>query len=447
MSNTYSLRNRLSFALALGVTVVWLAGVTVCGLVVRHELDEAYDSALQEMAQRLLSLAVVDILDHEDKLSERRVGPLRPHEEFLTYMVRDAAGNILLHSHDADRRVFPETPATGFSDTETHRIYGEAAVSDSIFIEVAEPLRHRREAAIESTIALAVPLALFLPLGMVGVWWLVRRSMAPVVGLGGQIGARSAGDLTPLDTAQLPDEIEPIRHAVNDLMARLQRSLEVERSFTANSAHELRTPIAGALAQTQRLISVIEDEALRDRSRAIETSLQRLARISEKLMQLARAEGGGIVTAAPVDLGAVLDAAVDEFLRSAESAARLTYTAADAGALSAPVDADAFAILVRNLIENALKHSPPGSTVEIVAREREVRIVNGGAALPSESLTGITERFSRGPTQAEGSGLGLAIAAAIAENGNIGLDFKSPATGRADGFESIIGLPSIARRN
>ncbi len=447
MSGTYSLRTRLSLALALGVTVVWLAGVTVCGLVVRHELDEAFDSALQEMAQRLLSLAVVDILDHDAKLSERRVGPLKPHEEFLTYVVRDAAGNILLHSHDADRSEFPETPATGFSNTETHRIYGESAVSGSIFIEVAEPLRHRREAAIESTIALAVPLALFLPLSVAGVWWLVRRSMAPVVGLGGQIGARSAGDLSPLDAARLPDEIEPIRHAVNDLMARLQRSLEVERSFTANSAHELRTPIAGALAQTQRLISVLEEDALRDRARAIETSLQRLARISEKLMQLARAEGGGIVSAAPVDLGPVLDAAVDEFQRSAESGPRLRYAAAaGADALSAPVDADAFAILMRNLIENALKHSPPGSAVEIAAGAGEVRVVNAGAALPSENLAAITERFSRGPTEADGSGLGLAIAAAIAENGNIGLDFKSPATGRADGFEVIVTLPQANAR-
>ncbi|MBO6946889.1 MAG: two-component sensor histidine kinase [Rhodospirillales bacterium] len=443
MSSAYSLRNRLSLALAVGVTLVWMAGVTVCGLVVRHELDEAYDSALQEMAQRLLSLAVIDILDHQETLSARRVAALKPHDEFLTYVVRDGAGKILLHSHDADRDVFPEKPRTGFNTTPTHRIYGESAVSDSIFIEVAEPLRHRREAAFESTIALVLPLALFLPLGVIGVWWLVRRNMKPVIGLGEQIKARSAGDLSPLNTARLPDEIEPIRHAVNDLMERLQRSLDVERSFTANSAHELRTPIAGALAQTQRLISVLDDDERRIRAEAIESSLQRLARISEKLMQLARAEGGGIVTAAPADLGAVLDATVDEFARNIENGERLNYANPDAGTLISNIDADAFSILMRNLIENALKHSPPGSAVEIVAEDGQVRVINAGAALPNDDLISITERFSRGPTETEGSGLGLAIAAAIAENGNIHLDFKSPATGRTDGFEAIVVLPSI----
>ena len=168
MTTSYSLRTRLSYGLALGVAFMWLAGVLVSGLVVRHELDEAFDSALQETAQRLLSLAVVDILDHDGPLSERRVAPLKPHDEFLTYVVRDQFGNVILRSHDADRDDFPIKPKSGFSNTATHRIYGEAAVSESIFIEIAEPLTHRREAAMESTVALVVPLVLFLPFSVLG---------------------------------------------------------------------------------------------------------------------------------------------------------------------------------------------------------------------------------------------------------------------------------------
>ncbi len=440
MTTSYSLRTRLSYGLALGVAFMWLAGVLVCGLVVRHELDEAFDSALQETAQRLLPLAVIDILDHDGPLSERRVAPLRPHDEFLTYVVRDQFGNVILRSHDADKDDFPIKPKLGFSNTATHRIYGEAAVSESIFIEVAEPLEHRREAAMESTVALVVPLVLFLPFSVLGVWWLVRRSMQPVIGLSAQIEARSAGDLSPVRSTNLPEEVEPITDAVNNLMQRLQRSLEAERSFTANSAHELRTPIAGALAQTQRLISSLSDDDLRTRAHGIEASLLRLARISEKLMQLARAEGGGIMAETAIDLSPVLDAVVDEFKSHSESGIRLRYTPVAAGALIAQIDADAFAILMRNLIENALKHSPSGSPVDIVPVPGHVRVINDGPALAPETLAGMTKRFARGPSNADGSGLGLAIATAIADNGNIGLSFKSPAMGRQDGFESIIDL-------
>ena len=440
MTTSYSLRTRLSYGLALGVAFMWLAGVLVSGLVVRHELDEAFDSALQETAQRLLPLAVIDILDHDGPLSERRVAPLRPHDEFLTYVVRDQFGNVILRSHDADRDDFPIKPKFGFSNTATHRIYGEAAVSESIFIEVAEPLTHRREAAMESTVALVVPLVLFLPFSVLGVWWLVRRSMQPIIGLNAQIEARSAGDLSPVSSTNLPEEVEPITDAVNSLMQRLHRSLEAERSFTANSAHELRTPIAGALAQTQRLISSLSDDDLRARAHGIEASILRLARISEKLMQLARAEGGGIMAETAIDLGPVLDAVVDEFKSHSESGIRLRYTSPAAVALIAQIDAEAFAILMRNLIENALKHSPSGSSVDIVPVAGHVRVINDGPALAPEILTGMIKRFARGPSNADGSGLGLAIATAIADNGNIGLSFKSPAMGRQDGFESIIDL-------
>ncbi|MCF8466574.1 MAG: HAMP domain-containing protein [Sneathiella sp.] len=420
---------------------MWLAAVLISSLIVRHELDEAFDSALQETAQRLLSLAVVEIMDHEGALSERRISPVRPHDEFVTYVVRDQFGNILLHSHDADRSVFPTKPRSGFSSTATHRIYGEAAVSDSIFIEVAEPLTHRRQAAMESTLSMVVPLVLFLPFSVVGVWWLVRHSMQPVIGLSTQIEARSAGDLSPVTSAALPDEIGPIAIAVNNLMERLQRSLEAERSFTANSAHELRTPIAGALAQTQRLISSLPENDLRTRAQGIEASLQRLARISEKLMQLARAEGGGIIVEKAIDLGPVLDAIVDEFRRHTQSGARLRYTPAEAGTLVARIDADAFAILMRNLIENALKHSPAKSRVDIELLPGQVRVINVGPVLAPETLGSMTKPFKRGSSKADGSGLGLAIAAAIATNGNIGLNFQSPASDRQDGFESIVNLP------
>lgn len=440
MSSPYSLRRRLSYGLAAGLAILWLGGAVVAGLVIRHELDEAFDEALRETAQRLLSLAVIDIMNNEGPLRTRRVAALRDHDEALTYVVRDGQGAILLQSHDADPSVFPAEVRLGFADTDSHRLYGEATVGGSMVIQVAEPLDHRREAALESAVTLVIPLALFLPITVVGVWVLVRRTMQPLFGLRTQIEARDAADLSPVQAEDLPEELRPIADAVNRLMDRLHRSLQVERSFAANSAHELRTPIAGALAQTQRLIPSLPDGDLRDRARGVETALQRLARISEKLMQLSRAEGGGVVAETAHDLGPILDAVVEDFRRGSGSGGRLDYAGAEPGDLVCRLNLDAFGILMRNLIENALKHSPAGSTVRIVAGSGWVRVVNDGATLAGELLDGLRKPFARGPSEAEGSGLGLAIASAIASNGEIALDLTSPASGRDSGFEAVVRL-------
>ncbi len=455
MRRAFSLQRRLSIRLAAGVTVMWLAATTAAGFVVRHELDEAFDSALQETAQRLLSLAAVDILNREGAPAARRVATIGRHEEYLTYLVWDRAGNVLLHSHDADPAVFPRSAETGFRTTASHRIYGESAISDTLHIEVAEPLEHRREAAMESVVALVLPLAVLIPLSLVGVWWFVRRSLRPVIDLRTQIEVRGAGDLTPVAAGGLPGEIGPIADAVNRLMDRLRHALEAERSFTANSAHELRTPIAGALAQTQRLLAELPQGELSDHAARIEDSLHHLARMSEKLMQLARAEGGSLLAETPQDLGPVLALIVDEFRRDGGDGARLRFTASPNGQLRSRMDPDAFAVLMRNLIENALKHSPAGSPVEVSLSEGTlVRVVNGGPALSPDVLSRLRGRFERGPTTAAGSGLGLAIADMITSGTGTTLELLSPAGGRTDGFEArlTIGKPvpvakSTWRRN
>lgn len=436
-----SLQRRLGVGLALGVTVLWLVAMAAAGYVVRHELDEAFDSALQETAQRLLPLAVEDILEREDRVEGRRVTALGKHDEFLTYVVRDRAGRVLLQSHDADPAHFPMPPTVGFRDTATHRLYGEAAVSGTVVLEVAEPLVHRREAAFEASVALFLPLLFLVPVSLLGVWWFVRRSMRPVLAFAAEIESRGDGDLSPVAAAALPTEIGPIADAVNRLMDRLRRALAAERSFTANSAHELRTPIAATLAQTQRLIAEAPDGPARERARQIEASLHRLARLAEKLLQLAKAEGGGLLSETPGDLAPVLAHVVDEFRRGPDAGARLRFAGAPAGALVSRLDPDAFAISMRNLIENALIHGRADAPVEIAASVGVVRVANAGPVVGADVLARLKGRFERGATGARGAGLGLAIAEAIASGAGGRLDLLSPATGKDDGFEAVLHLP------
>lgn len=438
MTTRTSLQSRLGIGLTLGVTLLWLLGVTASGLVAQHEMNEVFDSALEETAQRILPLAVTDILNRENGTGNQTTPAMKDHDEYLTYLVRDQQGNLLLQSHDADPRVFGTLPGEGFSNTSTHRIYGASAVSDTLYIEIAEPLAHRREAALEAGLALLLPLIFLIPISLLGVWWIVRRSLRQVVNFQQSIESRGAGDLTPVAGDQLPREFEPIALAVNRLLERLHRALETERSFTANSAHELRTPLATALAKVQRLKTRVQSDQLKDNVAEIEESLRSLSVLSGKLLELAKAEGGGAISQSRHDLVRILAMVVSDF--DSQAPGRITLTLPESE-VNSFLDPDAFAILARNLIENALKHGSQEQPVEVrMAADGTLRVCNGGNIVPPDQLALLRNRFARSKTDANGSGLGLAIADAIAAGADMTLHLRSPATERQDGFEAELNV-------
>ncbi|WLH98102.1 HAMP domain-containing sensor histidine kinase [Pseudomonas hefeiensis] len=440
MSAPVSLQKRLGVGLTLGMTLLWLAATVGTWRVVQHELDEVFDSALEETAQRILPLAVLEISNREEPHNAQLVATLKMHKEHLTYLVRDARGKILMQSHDANPKIFRKQPAEGFSTTEKYRLYGASALRESVFIEVAEPLDHRLEAAREALLALLLPLLALIPISLVGTWLFVRLSLRSVMAYRRAVETRGVGDLSPIKVSRLPAEIDPLADAVNHLLKRLRKTLEAERSFTANSAHELRTPLAATLAQVQRLRQEAPEGPLRLRAAKIEKSLRELARLSEKLMQLAKAEGGGLLAQMPQDLIPLLAHVVDEWRQSSGRQIELLLPA-QAGVYST-IDPDAFGILLRNLIENALKYGATEHPLEVsLSDQAQLRVVNGGPVVPPARLQGLTERFVRGQSDARGSGLGLAIAKAIVLGINGQITLASPATGRQDGFEVSVWLP------
>lgn len=436
-----SLQWRISLWLGLGVALLWGIATVATAQRLRHEINEVFDSALEETAQRLLPLAVLDILSREAGDTSQRIVTLREHDEYFTYAVRDAHGDMLLRSHRADDSVFPPFSKMGFVDTPTHRVYFDAALQGTITIAVAEPLAHRRDVANEALLNLAWPLALLIPASLLLVWAVVRVSMAPIRNLRTGIEARGSGDLTPIPAAGLPSEVGPIADAVNHLLLRLGRALDAERSFTANSAHELRTPVAAALAQTQRLIAETKDAVSRERAQQIEMALQRLSRLSEKLMQLARAEGGRLKGRETTDIASVAKMVVDEMVRKPGMIERITFEGPETP-VPAGIDADSFAIVLRNLVENGLKHGAPDRPVEIaLSGDGVLTVSNEGPSVPPDLLLRLPQPFERGRTTAEGAGLGLAIVNTIASGTGGRLVLTSPLPGRQSGFEARFSAP------
>lgn len=439
-----SLQMRLGVSLGILLTLLWIAAAAATTVMLRQEIDRIFDSSLQEAAQRLLPLAAVEIVGREEEGVTQHLTDLRDHHEFLTYIVRDDAGRILLQSHEADPAIFPEWDGPGFRTTATHRLYGEDALKGTIRLTLAEPLAHRAAAARDVWASLGLPLLVFIPAALLAIILTVRSGLAPLRHYRDRLAARSPRDLTPLPCDDLPVEAAPVGVAINVLLAQLRSTFEAERTFAANAAHELRTPLAGAIAQAQRIQAETKDTGASHRAAEIEASLKRLAQISERLLQLARAEGGRLRLDHLSDLRIAARLVVDDIERTASNRIALALPELP---VKSDLDPDAFNIIGRNLIENALRHGATGEPITVsLTEDGTFRVANEGSVVPAEALRRLTHRFEKGTAGAEGSGLGLAIVAGIADRISSKLTLRSPRPGSSSGFEATVILPTASRQ-
>ena len=441
MKKTWSLSRRLILLLSAGLSLLWLGAAAMSTTATLHEINEVLDSALQETAQRLLPLASYDLEEHEE-LGDRAIGDtIAGHQEYLIYQIRDARGRVMLRSHDAPAEAFAAPLVPGFADIDGRRYYTEMSAEHGLAVQVAEKAGHRTETIYDSIFWLLVPIALLLPLAGLAIYWTVGRTVAPIGAVREALRARSGTDLRPIADSGLPTELAPIVKDVNRLLERLDLALASERAFASNSAHELRTPVAAALAQLQRLSAELGPSSHQARLDLILASLRRLGNLVEKMLQLARAESGIAITGEAVDLLPVLRLLLDEFERSATGAGRLQFETR-AAAWVRQIDIDAFAIVLRNLIDNALNHGATDMPVRVVLDDLgALHVINRGPVVAKAQLRQLTDRFTRGQTKAGGSGLGLAIADTILRQAGGKLSLLSPVVNQADGFEAVVDLP------
>ncbi len=439
MRRPVSLTRRLIITLTAGAVVLWLLSTLATAVTLRARLDEAFDGGLRETAERLLPLALDGFRGVGEEAGERHEHEVPMFDaggdEYIVYQVRSAEGAVLLRSHDAPKEGFDVLLVDGFATLGGWRIYTIGARDRAAFINVAERLDHRAESLLSSILTLLLPIALLIPLSAIGIYFAVRAGLRPVRALSDQIGRRHAANLTPIDTDELPVELRPIAESTQALIARLKAAFEAERAFAANSAHELRTPIAGSLAQTQLLISELGIQPARTRALQVEESLKRLRQLAEKLLELSRADAGIAPTETPTDLLPALRLIVTDATRGAGRSGGVQLVLAPGADLVASIDVDAFGIVMRNLVGNAVLHGDAGRPVTVAVRGRGViEVINSGVVVPADQLGQLTERFVRGVTDKEGTGLGLAIVKTIVEQVGGTLELLSPAPGREDGF-------------
>jgi two-component system OmpR family sensor kinase len=440
----WNLTRRLVLILTGALGSLWFLAVIASTLVTLHEVNEVFDSALQETAQRLVGLAAHHYRDDDGEYESDAEEPQEfgDHEEYLIYQVRDPRGRILLRSHDAPEKPFDAPLEPGMTNVDGMRILTESTRDRRLFVQVAERDEHRYEAARGTLLLLLLPLLALLPLSALAIWLTVRRGIAPLAAVEREIRDRGGARLDPVPSEGLPDELAPIATSVNRLRERLSRALDAERAFAANSAHELRTPVAAARAQAQLLADELREGPSAERARALAATLGRLSRLVEKLLQLSRASSGVALNRQETDLAAIVRVVVNEYRSRKVDTARIVLDPDPPPATSVFTDPDALGIVVQNLIDNALTHGDRTQPVVVsVGAGSSVSVINAGPAVAPDVLASLKQRFVRGPTRAEGSGLGLSIVEAIVAQAGARLDLHSPARGRDDGFEAVVTFP------
>lgn len=420
------------------VTAFWLIAATLGVFVIEDELTEAMDRSMKEAAERLVPILQLklDILDGPEALQIAQAEDVA-RGEFLLYQVRNAKGEVVLRSDDAPEHPFEAPLANGFWKSPEFQYY-TASAQGGIYVQVADLLEARDNALRESSNSLFLPLLGLIPMLIGTIAIVVRRSLRPVRSLSAEIERRNTGNMDAVSVPSLPPELRQMAVSVNNLLARLRAALEAEREFTSNSAHELRTPVAGALAQAQLLAAQLAEGPNKRRAFQIQRSLSELGQIAEKLLQLSRADAGLGLDQKEADLVPIVELVIND-LRGIDPSGRLRYDKAQGAVLWGPYNVDAFAIAIKNLIENALLHGDPSQPVEVrIEADGVVRIINGSEMIAPEDLGIIRQRFVRGNSTAPGSGLGLSIVERLLNQMSAEMILNSPATGRKDGFEAVI---------
>jgi signal transduction histidine kinase len=403
-----SIRARL-LAAVLGMLA--LAAVIVGGLTYRNVYAQAealFDYQLKQMALSLRDQGEVD---------PANASALADEQLDFVVQIWTADGRAIYGSRQ--HAELPQRALLGLADISVqNKVWRSFTVATpSRVIQVAQPLSIRRRLAASAALNSVWPLLLLAPLLAGAAWWLTSLALRPLRRVVADVRQRDAQSLEALPAAGLPDEVAPLVEALNALLARLGQSLETQRAFVADAAHELRSPLTALKLQLELLRRAGHESERGAAVTALAEGIERASRLVEQL--LARSEPGAAPQALQaLDLSELVRQALAAVVPLAEARGTTLELQADA---PTTVDGDRAALtaLVRNLADNAVRYAPRCAKVEVQVALRdgmpELRVDDSGPGIPPEERERVFGRFyRRGQVEESGSGLGLAIAHSVA---------------------------------
>ena len=316
----------------------------------------------------------------------------------------------------------PERAVLGFSDMSVngvpYRVYSLQTPEQTI--QIAQDLDARQRRARFLALRAVLPVALLAPLLMMAVWWLISRSLAPVERMRRQVAGRAADDLSPLPDAGLPEEVLPLVNELNLLFGRVRVAFAAQSNFVADAAHELRSPLTALKLQAQALRRSQDDAGREAAIARLNDGIERAIGLVGQLLVLAREEGerGAAAQWQRIDLQDLARQVVADVLPQAQ-AKRIDVGLATSAAVWVHGQPEPLHILLRNLLDNAVKYSPEGGQVDLSLSVDNaapcLTVEDSGPGIPEAERERVFDRFYRtADASAAGSGLGLAIVRAIA---------------------------------
>ena len=430
-----SLRLRLILFLTIILGVAWLVAAWFTHIESREEIDRLFDAQLAQSAQVLLGTTHHELHERIER-GDDEVSASHEYEQKLAFQIWDEK-NLLLRSSTAPVVAMSQA-SEGYSESlingEQWRVLTRWDARHEFMIQVAEPLAGRESLAHHITLKMLLPTFIALPVLLILIWFGVGAGLRPLQLLKREIKQRTANHLEPVAMAGVPEEVTPLVKALNDLFARLEEAFEGERRFTADAAHELRTPLAALRIQAQVAMRSTEVEVRHAALENVLRGVDRATRIVEQLLTLARVDPESTVAGyKQVDLASLV-APVMRDLAPQAHAKQIEISLEESNVCKVLGDEVQLSLLLRNLLDNAIRYTPVGGRVTVSALNLDgirLEVRDTGPGIPAAEREQVLQRFYRiTGSGEEGSGLGLSIVSRIAELHGASLELKDNEAGQ-----------------
>jgi two-component system sensor histidine kinase QseC len=442
-----SLRLRLTLLFLLLASAAWLSASLVAWQQTRDRLDEVFDTQQMLFAKRLSTMSLDDLSDAQrTSLPDKKVKRGHLDDDALAFAIFTPDGKRVLHDGENGEQIPWKYRRDGFEngrlddDDDEWRFLWLTSADGRYRIAVGQEWDYRKEMAVDIITSQLTPWLVALPLMLILLILLLSRELRPLRRLAQSLRIREPDSAAPLDDGGVPNEVRPLVDALNQLFARTQRMMHRERRFTSDAAHELRSPLAALKVQTEVAQLSHDDPLAREKALVqLHTGIDRASRLVDQLLTLSRLDSlENLEDVQPVALDTLLQSAVMDIYHRARQAdvdIRLALNTHDVSHNGQPL---LLSLLVRNLLDNAVRYSPAGSIVTVTLDAEAFSVSDNGPGVSEEALAHIGERFYRPPGQSEtGSGLGLSIVKRIADMHHMTVRFKNGVTG---GFTAEIHL-------
>ena len=423
-----SLRLRLIISFLIVSTYVWSAAAVISWQESRDQMDEFFDTYQLLLARQLSTADWTNLTADMQKKSNRLIENVdddgEEEDEALGFAVFNRRGEMIFNDDENGRDFIYSPEASGFVNQkigrkkDMWRIFWLTSADKNFTIAVGQELEFRDDAALELVEETLLPWLVGLSVLLLAVIWMVSRELRPLRRIADELSERDSDNLHPLSLSGQASEILPLIKAINTQFSRIEQMLQRERGFISDSAHELRSPLTALKVQLEVALLADDDAAARHQAlQKLNQGIDRSTRLVEQLLALSRLDSAAAAANdEPLDWPALVNAAVNEQLPAAEEKKINIKTSTDGSAPTTCGQPLLWALLLRNLLDNAVRYSPEEAQISIELKDETLSVTNSNTVVAAEYLPRLKERFFRPAGQkSTGSGLGLSIVERIAE--------------------------------